>query len=261
MRIIDTHCHLISDALKDDIPNILARAQEAGLTKIINIAYNLESSQLVVEHLKMSSMLYAAVGIQPHDVATYSEETATAISNIALNSNRVVAIGEIGLDAYFESTRKTLSLQQTCFEHFLDIACSLDLPVVVHVRNTHDEVFQLINKYSKKGLTGVIHCFTGTYEEAKQFLDCGFYISFAGIVTFKNASSIADVAQQIPENRILIETDSPYLAPVPMRGKTNEPSYLAHTCQFLAKKRGKTHEDFSELTYSNAHTLFKRLNN
>ncbi len=261
MKIIDTHCHLISEPLKNDVPAIVERAQKAGVSKMINISYNLESSYLVLEHLKLSSALYGALGIQPHDVLGYSNETALKIAELAQSSNRIVAIGEIGLDAYTQETQSTLSKQKECFEHFLQIAIELNLPVVVHVRHTHDEVYHLLSQYSKKGLKGVIHCFTGTKEESKQFLDCGFFISFAGIATFKNATSVLEVACSIPNDRILIETDSPYLAPMPMRGKINEPSYLAHTCAFLAEKRGMPTEEFANLTYANSHALFTNLKN
>lgn len=260
MKIIDTHCHLVSEKLRDDLPQILLRAQNAGVEKIINIAYNLSTSFLVLEHIKQSSMLYGALGIQPHDVSEYTIDVAEQIAALTHQSPRIVAIGEIGLDAYTPESRHSLHAQIVCFEHFLNIACQSKLPVVVHVRETHTETYDLIKHYSKRGLRGVIHCFTGTQKEASEFLDCGFYISFAGIVTFKNAQNVAAVAEYVPSDRILIETDSPYLAPAPLRGKINEPSFLAHTCAFLAQKRGLTREEFAHQTHRNSHDLFVKLN-
>lgn len=256
MNIIDTHCHLISSVFTDQFFPVLERAKNAGVTKIINVAYDLSSSHVVLEQIKQSDMLYGALGIQPDHAQEYTHNIAEQIAILAQSSQKIVAIGEIGLDAYRQSSRDTLNEQTVCFEHFLNIACSLNLPVIVHVRNTHTEVHTLIAKYSKRGLRGVIHCFTGTEQEAKQFLDCGFFISFAGVVTFKNAQILANVAQMIPDDRILIETDSPYLAPTPMRGKTNEPSFLAYICEFLAQKRGVSIEEFAHQTYHNSCDLF-----
>lgn len=256
MPIIDTHCHLISPVFHDQFFPVLERAKDAGVTKIINVAYELSSSQLVLDQIQKSDMLYGALGIQPDHAHEYTFENAEQIAKLIQTSQKIVAIGEIGLDAYRQSSRDTLAIQTVCFEYFLDLACKIELPVIVHVRETHKEVHELIKQYSKRGLRGVIHCFTGTIEEAKQFLDCGFFISFAGVVTFKNAQTLTQVAQHIPDDKILIETDSPYLAPTPLRGKTNEPAFLKYICEFLAEKRGIKVEEFAHQTYLNSCNLF-----
>lgn len=168
-----------------------------------------------------------------------------------------MGIGEIGLDAYY--TLSPMEKQIECFEYFLQMALDLKLPVVVHVRETHKDVFSRIKLFAQKGLAGVIHCFTGTLSEAKDFLSCGMYISFSGIVTFKNSISLQEVAKFVPNDRILIETDSPYLAPVPMRGKLNEPAHVRHTCQFISSLRQISYEDFANLTTKNAEKLFFRM--
>lgn len=255
LQIIDTHCHLVSEKLRDNLSIYLQNAEKAGVKKIINVAYNLESSELVLKQIKTDNMLYGALGIQPLDASEYTYDVAEKIKTLALSSSKIVAIGEIGLDAYYQ--KDNLNLQIEAFEHFLDIACKINLPIIVHVRETHEHVHNSISKYIKQGLRGVIHCFTGTQKEAFQFLDCGFYISFAGIVTFKNAQNLAEVAKSIPREKILIETDSPYLAPVPMRGKVNEPAYLLHTCTFLANLRSESLENFAIQTYQNSHSLFR----
>jgi TatD DNase family protein len=172
----------------------------------------------------------------------------------AMQTSKCVAIGEIGLDGHY--TLSPMPLQKKCFEHFLDIACEVNKPVVVHVRETHREVYERLSSRTKRGLRGVIHCFTGTKDEAKQFLDIGFYISFSGIVTFKNSAELAQTSNYVPLDRLLIETDAPYLAPVPHRGKANEPSFLPATATFLAQMRCLTPESLAEATTQNATALF-----
>lgn len=255
--LIDTHCHLVSDKLKDNLPTLLENAKKAGVQKIINIAYDPETIILAQEQLKVSNMLYVTLGIQPHDASKFTIEEAEKIRPIAQNNMRVVGIGEIGLDAHY--TLSPMNKQIECFEYFLQMALELKLPIVVHVRETHKDVLTRIIPYSKQGLTGVIHCFTGTLEESKEFLDCGFFISFSGIVTFKNSISLQEVAKYVPENKILIETDSPYLAPTPLRGKINEPAYVHHTCDFISKLRNVEYDYFANLTAKNAESLFFRM--
>lgn len=254
MNLIDTHCHLIFEGLSKNMMGVLASAHQAGLSKIVNVACDPASVRLALEQLALSPLLYAALGIQPHDADQFSLAEGERIKAYALNEPRVVAIGEIGLDAHYG--KETLPQQMVCFEYFLNLACELDLPVIIHVRKTHNEVLDLLTTYAKKGLRGVIHCFTGTPQEAQQFLDCGFFISFSGIVTFKNASVVQESARFVPSDRIVIETDSPYLSPEPLRGRPNEPATLAHTCAFVAKLRGQSPEDFAALTTHNALRLF-----
>lgn len=255
--LIDTHCHLVSDKLKDNLSDILATAKNNGLEKIINIAYDPETIQLGLQQLQFSNMIYLTLGIQPHDAAKFTISEAEIVRTHAKSNKRVVGIGEIGLDAYY--TLSPMEKQIECFEYFLAMATELKLPIVVHVRETHTLVLERIKQFTNKGLTGVIHCFTGTLSEAKDFLDCGFFLSFSGIVTFKNSISLQEVAKIVPENRILIETDSPYLAPVPKRGKINEPGNLKYTCDFIANLRNVTSQELATLTKQNAETLFFRL--
>ncbi|KAB8031759.1 TatD family hydrolase [Fluviispira multicolorata] len=257
MQLIDTHCHLVSDKLKNNLPEIIERAKACGVQKIINIAYDPATITLAQEQIKTSEILYATLGIQPHDASQFTIEEAEKIRPIALNNQKIVGIGEIGLDGHY--TLSPMGKQIECFEYFLQMALELNLPIVVHMRETHTDVYSRIKQFAKKGLKGVIHCFTGTLSEAKDYLAEDFYLSFSGIVTFKNAIDLQEVAKYIPENRILIETDSPYLSPVPLRGKTNEPSHILHTCEFIAKLRNINSENFAKVTAHNAETLFYRL--
>ncbi len=259
MKLVDTHCHFASPKLSSQVPELLLRAQKSGVSKIVNVGYDLASSQLVCEQLKLSPMLFAAVGIQPHDADSFSESAASQVLSLARSSPRVVAIGEIGLDGYYNLSN--MDKQIECFEFFLDAATNQKLPVIVHMRNTFSEVKNAINPYAKKGLVGVVHCFTGTVEQARAFLDLGFFISFSGIITFKNPSEFDDVVRFVPRNRILCETDAPYLAPKPHRGKPNEPAWVVHVCEHAAKLRGEKIESFFEATTQNAHELFSRMSN
>lgn len=254
IKLIDSHCHLVSEKLKENVPLILQRAHQAHVDKIINIAYDLDTVFLALEQEKTSPMLLTALGIQPHDAHSFSVEIGEKIKELARNNRKVVAIGEIGLDGHHALS--PMEKQQECFDYFLQCALDMNLPVIIHVREAHQEVYSKLSHYAKLGLQGVIHCFTGTCQEAKQFLDCGFYISFSGIVTFKNAREVQQAAQMIPSDKILIETDSPYLSPTPLRGLINEPSHLIHTCQFIANLRNQSLEEFAQTTYRNTATLF-----
>lgn len=252
--LTDTHCHLVSEKLRHDTKGLVERAQVAGVSRIINIAYNQETTEIGLKLAQEFSNVWTTAGIQPHDSASYSPQLAEMMKNLFKVNESLVAIGEIGLDAHYNLS--PMPAQERCFEHFLEIAVAVDRPIVVHVRNTHKAVKERIASLVPNNLRGVIHCFTGTLNEAKEFLDLGFYISFSGIVTFKNATDLMDVSRYVPNDRILIETDSPYLAPIPMRGKINEPSFLKHTAQRIAEVRGLSLEAFAELTTRNALNLF-----
>lgn len=257
--LIDTHCHLVSERLRDGFDELVANARRFGVGKIINIAYDPESIALAEEQIKKSDMVYAAFGIQPHDSHTYSHEVAEAIRLKLRNNNKAVAVGEIGLDNYHKDCSP--EVQIPCFEHFLQIAVDEKLPVVVHVRESHEQVASRIRAFANKGLRGVIHCFTGTLAEAREFLELGMYISFSGIVTFKNSDALREVAAYVPADRYLIETDSPYLAPVPERGKTNEPAWVKHVATCIAEVRKESFDDVARASSENAERLFTRLKN
>jgi len=198
------------------------------------------------------------VGLQPHDCLEFQKKDfLEKLRQEAQSNPKIVAIGEIGLDTYYPDTR--LEDQLPCFEYFLQMAVELNLPVVIHVRNTHKEVYSLLKLYSQKGLQGVIHCFTGTLEESKEFLDIGFYISLSGIVTFKNAQELIKVAHYVPCDKLLLETDSPYLAPHPFRGKVNEPSFVTYVYEFVATIKNMSVEELANSVNIQAHNLFHKM--
>lgn len=255
MELVDTHCHLVSPKLRSRWDAVLDEARAAGVTRILDVAYDPETVALACEHASTHTEIFALVGIQPHDAKTYTPEVAEEIGQLVRSNEKVVGIGEIGLDGFY--TLSPMDLQITCYRHFLDIARRSNLPVAIHMRETFAEVIAGLRE--TPGVSGVIHCFTGTLEQAREFLDLGMFLSLSGIVTFPKSVELQDVARFIPADRLLIETDSPYLAPQPMRGKLNIPAYLSYTCEFLAKLRGTTPEEMARTTRDNAFRAFPRL--
>lgn len=257
MRMIDTHCHLVSEHYRNDTSKWVSEARAVGVEKIINISYDLETIEIMLRQLDECPTLFGAAGIQPHDVQDFGPAAIQKVTQAAQSNKRIVAIGEIGLDGFYKNS--PMENQIPCFEGFLDVAIATGLPIIVHVRESHQQVYERLVEFTRAGGRGVIHCFTGTTHEAEKFLNLGFYISLAGIVTFKTAEQLRQTAQMIPNDRILIETDSPYLSPVPVRGKLNHPANIVHTCQAVADVRGVLAHEFAEQTSRNAEALFQRL--
>ena len=257
MKIVDTHCHLVSEKLQPHFGDFVARAKAAGVAKIINIAYCPDSVKLAVEQSTREPSVYCALGIQPHDANTFTVPAGLEIETLAQTNKKVVAVGEIGLDAYHRIV--DMEKQVECFEWFLEMALRQKLPVAVHVRETHEAVYSRLKSFALAGGKGEIHCFTGTKAEAANFLDLDFFLSFSGIVTFKNSLELKEVAKYVPHNRYLVETDSPYLAPVPHRGKQNEPAFTLQVCEHMATLRSVTVEQVAEESWGNSHELFPRL--
>lgn len=248
--IIDTHAHL---EMIEGVSQVIQRARDAGLEKIVAVSSDIESSKRTVEIASDSPMVFAAVGIHPHEASGATDESLMEIERLA-KGQKVVGIGETGLDYhYMHSPRE---VQKDSFRKQIDIAKRLNLPLIVHVREAHEDTIQIIREENAWEVMGIIHCFTGNYEWAKRYIDEGFYISFSGIITFKNAEEIRDAARRIPIERMLIETDSPYLAPAPFRGRKNEPAYIKHVVEKIAEIRGVSAEKIEEETTNNAKNLF-----
>ncbi|MEF9425956.1 MAG: YchF/TatD family DNA exonuclease [Candidatus Mariimomonas ferrooxydans] len=251
--LIDSHCHLDMDAFDSDRDKVIRRARDAGIEYIINIGSDREGN---IHGLKISSdypEVYAAIGIHPHDAKTLNEELFPEIKAWA-KQPKVIAIGEIGLDYHYMHSAKEIQLD--AFRKQIAIARDFGLPIIVHSREANHDTLQIIQKEAS-GMTGVFHCFSGDTEMARTVLNMGFYISIAGPVTFKNAVNLRKVAKFIPDDRLLIETDAPYLSPVPMRGKRNEPSFLRYTAQVISEIRGVGISDIGRITSLNAMRLFK----
>lgn len=286
--IIDSHAHL--DFI-DDLEGSLARAKEAGVGKIISVGTTIEESRRIIafaeKHLDNKLKIFTTVGIHPKDGKEEVEklgvdELIHRLREIAKSSKKVVAIGECGLDFYEISDKQKATseeekrLQRKLFEEQIKLAAELNLPLVVHCRNGWDDVFDLISssvrsRHSREsenqilkqvqdddsGLSGVFHSWTGDWNAAKAALDLGFYISFSGIVTFKNSPTVQDVAKKAPIDRILVETDSPFLAPEPLRGQKNEPERVKIVCKFIADIRKESFDSISLQTTENAERLFQ----
>lgn len=251
--LIDTHCHLDMKLFDSDRNEVVKRAKEDGIEYIINIGSDREGN---IKGLKVSNEyphVFSSVGIHPHDAKTLDERLFNEIKEWA-QKPKVVAIGEIGLDYHYLHSPKKVQIDT--FKKQIALAKELSLPIIVHSREAREDTLDILKKEAK-WIPGVMHCFSGDMDMAKQVIEIGFYISFAGQVTFKKAEELREVAKAIPDERLLIETDAPYLSPVPKRGKRNEPSYLKHTAQALADIRGVTLEDIARITSLNAKRLFK----
>ncbi|QGU00575.1 putative metal-dependent hydrolase YcfH [Candidatus Syntrophocurvum alkaliphilum] len=249
---IDTHAHLEDKGNK--LNDLLQRAKDAGVEKIISIGFNYQSSIEAVEIAKKYPEVYAVVGIHPHDAKSYNNDAMEGLYKLAKDKN-VVAIGEMGLDFYRDlSPRET---QRKVFREQIKIAQELYMPVVIHDRDAHQEVLDIIKQEKAGKNEGIMHCYSGNLPLAIELMKQGLYISLAGPVTFKNAKKSHEVAVKVTQDRLLIETDSPYLAPEPFRGKKNEPAYIKYTAEKIAKLRGKTTEEIGYITSLNAKKVYR----
>ena len=256
MRLFDTHAHLDQDDFDRDRDAVLDRARLAGLEAIVAVGVSAASSRRVVELAGQYDLLLPAVGIQPNYTGEAVEGDWQQIVELAAIPE-VVALGETGLDRYWD--RAPLDVQQDYFDRHLRLSQQLDLPFIVHTRNSDAEVLAMLRQARERGpLRGVMHSFTGTAETAGECVELGLHVSFAGMVTYKKSDDLRAVAATVPDDRLLVETDSPYLGPEPKRGRRNEPAHVLHTAECLAKVRGLSLESFGDLTTSNAWALFKR---
>ncbi len=249
-RLFDTHAHLDFPKLRDDLDGVFARAREAGVERIVTIGASdgLESNYRALELARAHDHVGCTAGIHPHDAAMCDDEVYQTIAGEFAELEEVLAIGEIGLDYYYDKAPR--EVQKAVFRQFLQLSEAVDKPVVIHSRDAEEDTLELLRESGVR--RGVLHCFTGSREMAEAALELGFHISFTGIVTFKNGADLLAIARDTPADRIMVETDAPFLAPVPRRGKTNEPAYVAHTAAAIAEARGESLEDFAEQTYQNA---------
>ena len=252
-RIIDTHCHLDMDDYRLDLPDIIQRANTAGVTGIVTIGIDLASSLAAVDLASRYPPLRAAVGVHPHDAQNIAEKDLDKIKKLAGKEN-VVGYGEIGLD--YVKDYSAPAIQRKVFGQQLAMARELDLPIIIHDREAHDDCLDIINKEGPFEKGGVMHCFSGNMAFAKKVLATNLFISIPGIVTFKNAHSLHEVAKNIPLECMLLETDGPFLSPVPYRGKRNEPAYTLYTAAKIAELRGISIEEVAQKTTANAERLF-----
>ncbi len=256
MRLADSHCHLIYKGLGEQQPEVLARARGAGVVAMLNISTRESEWDAVVGVAEREADVWASVGIHPHEADTHAHvDTAKLVERAA--HPRVVGIGESGLDYYYDHSDR--DRQRASFRAHLAASRETGLPIIVHTRDAEADTAEILRDEMGKGaFPGVIHCFTASDGFADIALELGFYISISGIVTFKSALALQETAARLPLDRLLIETDAPFLAPVPHRGKTGEPAFVADTCRFLAKLRGEDADELAEATRRNFHTLFAK---
>jgi TatD DNase family protein len=251
--LIDSHAHLDMEEFEGDLPEVLTRALESGLTEIISIGIDLNSSVKALELARKHDFVYSTVGYHPHNAKEADIKVLGDLADLA-SDPKVVAWGEIGLD--FFRRHSPLQSQIEVFERQLDMAGDLGLPVIIHDREAHEQLSEILRK-RRSHPAGVIHCFSGDYALARFIIDKGFYISIPGTVTYKKADLVREVAARLPLERLLVETDAPYLAPVPHRGKRNEPAFVKYTAQEIARLRGMDFDELARATSENARTLFK----
>ncbi len=253
--IIDTHCHLADPKLDRDLGEVLQRANDAGIGAIVSVGAiaSIETDRRTVEIAERHPHIYAAIGVHPHDAKDCNADRIAALRELA-QSKKVVAIGESGLD--FHYMHSPAEAQEAALRRHLKLASELALPIVVHCRNAETRLAEIVGEVGMPPRGGVIHCFTGNREAARVFVALGFHVSFSGIVTFRNAREIHDAAPTVPDDRVMVETDAPYLAPEPYRGKRNEPAYVRRTLEVLAKLRGVEADSLAILTSDNARRLF-----
>jgi TatD DNase family protein len=249
--MIDTHCHLEMDAFEGDRDDVIKRARKAGLEALLAIGSDFEGNKGAVALAEEHDDIFAVVGMHPHDAKDFTPEVFNQIK-IWSAHRKVVAIGEIGLDYHYDYSPR--EIQRAVFRQQLDFAKEMGLPVVIHSREAKEDTLGVLKDSGIE--QGVMHCFSGDRDMAEKALAIGLYFSFAGPVTFKNASGLREIAKIIPDERLLVETDAPFLAPVPLRGKRNEPAFVVHTARFLAELRGVSLEDIDRITTLNAKRLF-----
>lgn len=251
--LIDSHAHLDMEDFQDDLQEVLDRALEGGLTHIITIGIDLSSSLKALELANRYDFVSSSIGCHPHNADHVDSNTLKELSNL-VSEPKIVAWGEIGLDFYRGYSHP--DRQTEVFEQQLEMAAQFNLPVIIHSRQADKEVLDILKKRVPGIHKGVIHCFSGDYELATELIDMGYYISIPGTVTYKNALQVQDVASRIPLERLLIETDAPFLAPVPKRGKRNEPLFVTYTAQKIAQLRDMDFQEVAEQTSRNAELLF-----
>ena len=254
IELIDSHAHLDGEKFADDRAAVIERARESGVVKIITMGDSLESSAQSVALAERFDPVYAAVGIHPEEVQPMTAATDDQLAAWTAQE-KVVAIGEIGLDYYWEKDEEKRALQRAIFVRQLDLARQLRLPVCIHDREAHGDMMKIL-KTEGRGLRGVLHCYSGSWEMAAELLKGDWYFGIDGPLTYKNAAKLPEIVQRLPAERILVETDSPYLSPMPFRGKRNEPAHVLYVAKKAAELRGESLEAFARATRENTRELY-----
>lgn len=253
MKLVDTHAHLDSNRFNRDREEVMKRAWEAGLEYIINIGADIKSSQHSVQMSKKYAKIYATVGIHPHDADKLNEKTEKVLREL-VQEEKVVAIGEIGLDYHYDNSPR--DVQRNALRRQLTLAREVNLPVVIHNRESDQDMLKILKEEGIDEPGGIFHCFSSGLEMAREVLDMGLYLAFGGVITFKNASELRRVVEMVPLDRILLETDSPYLTPEPHRGRRNEPAYVRFVAEKIGKIKKLSLDRVAEITTENARAVY-----
>jgi TatD DNase family protein len=256
VRLIDSHCHLNYEGLVERQDEVLESARERGVHGFLNISTRQKEWLDVISVAERNPDVWATVGVHPHEADAHPDLGAAALAEAAIHP-RVIGIGECGLDYYYDKSDR--DAQRERFQAHIDAARQTGLPLVVHTRDAEEDTAEILTAAVKQGgVTGVLHCFTGSAELARKGLDLGFFVSLSGIVTFKNARDLQDTAKWLPADQMLVETDSPFLAPVPHRGQKCEPAFVADTASFVAELRGENPDRLADATTANFFRLFSK---
>ena len=252
--MIDSHCHLDHEPLLSDLENIIQRSKDAGIEKLLTISTSIESFSRVKELVHKDEIIYGTIGIHPHE-ANKDIVNSEFIEKSLKDNNKIIGIGETGLDFFYNNSDKDKQIDS--FKIHIDAAIKTNVPLIIHSREAEEETFDILNDYKDQNLKILMHCFTGSKKFAKKLLDFNTFFSASGIITFKNAKELQDTFKFLPSDKILIETDSPFLAPVPNRGKKNEPSFINFTAAKLAEIRNIDKSELIKLTTNNFNKLFQ----
>ncbi|MGG0795301.1 TatD family hydrolase [Brevibacillus laterosporus] len=251
--LFDTHAHLNAEQFDEDRDEVIARAKENGVSTIVNVGFNRETIPTTMELAEKYDFIYAVVGWHPQDAITMKEQDLEWLEELSKHP-KVVGLGEMGLDYYWDTSPR--DVQAEVFRKQIRLARKLQMPIIIHDRDAHQDIIEILREEKAGEVGGIMHCFSGSYELAKMALDMNFYISFGGPLTFKNAKRPKEVAAKIPLERILIETDCPYLTPHPFRGKRNESAYVKFVAEEMAQIHGLPYEELAKITANNARHLF-----
>ena len=251
--MIDSHCHLDHEPLLSNLEDIIKRSKDQGIEKLLTISTSFESFEKIKKIVNKDEIIYGTIGIHPHESKDNKISSETIIKNFNENS-KIIGIGETGLDFYYNNSDKNEQIKS--FEKHIQASISTNSPLIIHSRNAELETFDILNEYKNQNLKILMHCFTGSKNFAEKLLDFNSYFSASGIITFKNSVDLQNTFNFLPMDKILIETDSPFLAPVPNRGKKNEPSFLSFTAQKLAEIKDLTKSEISQITSDNFNNLF-----
>ena len=251
--MIDSHCHLDHEPLFENINEVIKRSKDIGLQKLLTISTTLNSFDKIKDIVNIDPMIFGTFGIHPHETEANHVNKETLVKTIS-KFKKIIGVGETGLDFFYNHSNKERQIDS--FKDHIEASIELKMPIIIHSRNAEDETFNILNSYSNKNLKILMHCFTGSYEFSKKLLSLGAFFSASGIITFKNSVELQNTFKKIPLDKLLIETDSPFLAPIPMRGKKNEPSFIKYTLEKLSSIKEKSPEEMSILTSNNFNQLF-----